>query len=120
MIKRCLMLKTSPEFLEALGRRLKIVKISEDCALICEKEAFFELFNLKEVLVLEANDDITAVEVEKATGMSAINDNKIFLINEKEADICVNALKKYGIFPVIEKNEMKDRVFISQKFALNR
>ena len=103
VIKRCLMLKTSPEFLEALGRKLKIIKISEDCALICEKEAFFELFNLKEVLVLEANDDITAVEVEKATGMSAINNNKIFLINEKEADICVNALKKHGIFPVIEK-----------------
>jgi len=25
------------------------------------------------------------------------------LLNEEEADICVNALKKHGIFPVIEK-----------------
>jgi len=102
VIKRCILLKTSPEFLELLGRTLEVVKIAEDCALI-GKEEFFNAFKMQEVLVLEAKDDVTAVEIEKATGINAINNNKIFLLNEEEADICVNALKKHGIFPVIEK-----------------
>jgi len=86
--------------LELLGRTLKVVKIAEDCALI-GKEEFFNAFKMQEVLVLEAKDDVTAVEIEKATGINAINNNKIFLLNEKEADICVNALKKHGIFPKV-------------------
>ena len=102
VIKRCILLKTSPEFLELLGRTLEVVKIAEDCALI-GKEEFFNAFKMQEVLVLEAKDDVTAVEIEKATGINAINNNKIFLLNEEEADICVNALKKHGIFPVVEK-----------------
>jgi len=102
VIKRCILLKTSPEFLELLGKTLEVVKIAEDCALI-GKEEFFNAFKMQEVLVLEAKDDVTAIEIEKATGINAINNNKIFLLNEEEADICVNALKKHGIFPVIEK-----------------
>jgi len=102
VIKRCILLKTSPEFLELLGRTLEVVKIAEDCALI-GKEEFFNAFKMQEVLVLEAKDDVTAVEIEKATGINAINNNKIFLLNEEEADICVNTLKEHGIFPVVEK-----------------
>jgi len=100
VIKRCILLKTSPEFLELLGRTLKTIKIAEDCALI-GKEEFLNAFKMQEVLVLEAKDDVTAVEIEKATGINAINNNKIFLLNEEEADICVNALKKHGIFPKV-------------------
>ncbi|MCW7080016.1 MAG: helicase-associated domain-containing protein [Candidatus Methanospirare jalkutatii] len=100
VIKRCILLKTSPEFLELLGRTLEVVKIAEDCALI-GKEEFFNAFKMQEVLVLEAKDDVTAVEIEKATGINAINNNKIFLLNGEEADVCVNALKKHGIFPKV-------------------
>ena len=105
VLKRCIFIRTEPEIMEILKKWINIAEVADGCGL-CDEDAFHELIRTRDVFVIEVDDDATAAAVESVMKESGVNVRKhanLFLIERSDVSECVSALRRRGMFLIMER-----------------